>query len=157
MHEDCPEWDLFHHRNWQIEILQDLDWFNDRNEDVKWTRKIAQDKFELTDFKVEELLGEVKKSKMFNDTDIDDAVIDVSRIMEKQLDIYKTSHTQLVNGMIWTWRLCMVRLKYIYRLTSHSRIIFDDIWKEYFTFTDCKPNDLVAVYGTTVPSRFTYS
>ena len=69
------------------------------NEDVKWARKIAQDKFELTDFKVEELLGEVKKSKMFNDTDIDDAVIEVSRIMEKQLDIYKTSHTQFVDGL----------------------------------------------------------
>ena len=69
------------------------------NEDVKWARKIAQDKFVLTDFKVEELLGEVKKSKQFNDTDIDNAVIEVSICVEKQLDLYKTSNKQLVDAM----------------------------------------------------------
>ena len=62
---------------------------DDQNDDVKWARKIASGKFELLDFRIEELLGEVKKSKLFNDADIDDAVMKVSRYMEKQLDIYR--------------------------------------------------------------------
>ena len=72
---------------------------DDRNEDVKWARKIAQDKFVLRDFKVEELLGEVKKSKLFNDTDIENAVIEVSRIMEKQLHNYRV-HAENIDKIL---------------------------------------------------------
>ena len=48
---------------------------------------------------MEELFGEVKKTKLFNDTDIENAVIEVSRKLEKQLHIFKTSQTQLADAM----------------------------------------------------------
>ena len=44
-------------------------------------------------------MGEVKRSKLFNDTNFDNAVLEVSRCMEKQLDLYKTSNKQLVDAM----------------------------------------------------------
>ena len=72
---------------------------DERNEDFKWARKIAQDKFVLRDFKVEELLREVKKSKLFNDTDIENAVIEVSRIMEKQLHNYRV-HAENIDKIL---------------------------------------------------------
>ena len=59
---------------------------DDQNEDAKWARKIARKKLELIHFRIEDLLGEVKKSKLFNDADIDNAVIEVSRYREKQFD-----------------------------------------------------------------------
>ena len=48
---------------------------------------------------MEELFGEVKKTKLFNDTDIENAVIEVSRKLEKQLHIFKTSQEQLADAM----------------------------------------------------------
>ena len=70
-----------------------------RNEDVKWASKIAQDNFELINFRIEDLLGEVKKSKLFNDADINNALIEVSRIMEKQLHNYRV-HAENIDKIL---------------------------------------------------------
>ena len=59
---------------------------DDQNEDAKWARRIARKKLELIHFRIEDLLGEVKKSKLFNDDDIDNAVIEITRYREKQFD-----------------------------------------------------------------------
>ena len=48
---------------------------------------------------MEELFGEVKKTKLFNDTDIENAVIEVSRIMEKQLHNYRV-HAENIDKIL---------------------------------------------------------
>merc|ERR1719188_1932839 len=55
---------------------------------IKWARKLAMDTFELINFRIEDLLGGVKTSKLFSDANINNAIIEISRDMEKQLDIY---------------------------------------------------------------------
>ena len=68
---------------------------DDENEDTKWARKLAKDTFELINFRIEDLLGEVKKSKLFDDADIDNAVIEVARYREKQFDKVVNAFNQI--------------------------------------------------------------
>lgn len=60
----------------------------DQNEDAKWARKLTEDTFELINFRIEDLLGEVKTSNLFKDASINNAIIAISRDMENQLEIY---------------------------------------------------------------------
>jgi len=63
-------------------------WFYDEK-NLLFRRKLAKDNFDLFKFKVEELLGEVKKSKLFNDFDIDNAVMKVHKDLERKMKVYR--------------------------------------------------------------------
>jgi len=59
-------------------------WSESEDRDFLMVRVIAKVSFDLLRFSVEELLGEVKKSSLFNDAHIDEAVVELYKNLENQ-------------------------------------------------------------------------